>query len=126
MVRSTSTEPSAGSPANPIPLPKEKKFLMRYYRGERLPSPMGGYLDVLGIREGDGGLGRVLFECNVSSLRFVLMIPRATRTETEKVKKLLEAGEDLTCPRHGPFHRLSKVGKAWVCPLCGVAYGKGG
>ncbi len=85
---------------------------------------MGGQLDVLGVREGDGGTGRVLMECNVSSLRFVLVIPKATRTEKAKVKEILEAGDDPPCPRHGSHQRLSKSGKSWVCPLCGVSYGK--
>jgi len=85
---------------------------------------MGGQLDVLGVREGEGGTGRVLMECNVSSLRFVLVIPKATRTEKAKVKEVLEAGDDPLCPRHGSHQRLSKSGKNWVCPLCGVSYGK--
>ena len=118
------SEPQAGSPANPIALPNDKKVLQRYYAGERLGSPMGGQLDVLGVREGEGGTGRVLLECNASSLRFVLVIPKATRTERSNVKEALEAGEDLFCPRHGLDQRLSKSGKDWVCSLCGVSYGK--
>jgi hypothetical protein len=119
-------EPQAGSPANPIPLPREKKVLRRYYAGQRLISPLGGQLDVLGVREGEGGTGRVLLECNTSSLRFVLVIPKATSTERAAVKEALEAGVDLSCPRHGTYHRLSRLGKQWVCPECGVPYGKSG
>jgi len=85
---------------------------------------MGGQLDVLGVREGEGGTGRVLMECNVSSLRFVLIVPKATRTERAKVKEALEGSEELTCPRHGSYHRLTKSGKDWTCSLCGVSYGK--
>jgi hypothetical protein len=126
MDRKLVAEPQPGSPANPIPLPKDKKLLQRYYSGERLDSPMGGQLDILGVREGEGGTGRALLECNTSSLRFVLVIPKATRTERAKVKEALEAGEDLFCPRHGPYQRLSKSGKQWVCSECGVPYGKSG
>ena len=118
------TEPPAGSPKNPIPLPKSKKLLERYYAGRRLPSPMGGHLDVLGVREGEKGRGRVLMECNTSSLRYVLIIPRATKAERDEMKEKMEEGEDLSCPRHGPGQRLTKSGKEWVCPLCGVTYGK--
>ena len=117
-------EPQPGSPANPIPLPKSKKVLERYYEGKRLESPLGGNLDILGIRESDGGTGRVLMECNASSLRYVLIIPKATRTEKSKLKEVLAAGDDPSCPRHGPDQRLSKSGKDWVCALCGVSYGK--
>jgi hypothetical protein len=120
------SETPAGSPANPIPLPKEKKVLQQYYAGERLDSPMGGKLDLLGVREGEGGTGRVLLECNTSSLRYVLVIPKATRKERANVKEALEAGDDLFCPRHGPHQRLSKSGKQWACSDCGVPYGRSG
>jgi hypothetical protein len=126
MERNTSSVKRQGSPTNPIPLPKEKKLLQGYYAGDRLPSPMGGQLDLLGVREGDGGVGWVLLECNVSSLRYVLTIPKATRTERAKVKEAIEKGEEITCPRHGPYQRLSKSGKNWVCQECGVVYGKWG
>jgi hypothetical protein len=105
-------------------LPKSKSLLERYYAGGRLASPLGGHLDVLGVREGKGGVGRVLFECNTSSLRFVLLVPKATKAERAKVKEAIEAGTDLFCPRHGTDQRLAKSGKEWVCPLCAVSYGK--
>jgi hypothetical protein len=87
---------------------------------------MGGFLDILGVREGGDGTGRVLLECNTSSLRFVLTIPKATRTEKTKVKEAREAGDEPTCPRHGAHERLARSGKDWVCALCGVTYGKAG
>ena len=124
MDKNVELEPQAGSPSNPIPLPKDKKTLRRYYSGERLDSPMGGQLDLLGVREGADGSGRVLLECNVSSLRYVLRIPKATKNEKARVKEILERGEDVFCPRHGPHQRLTKSGKKWVCSLCGVPYGK--
>lgn len=124
MDRKVIAEPPPGSPTNPIPLPKKKALLERYYAGGRLVSPLGGHLDLLGVREGKGGVGRVLLECNTSSLRFVLLIPKATKAERDRVKQALEAGDDLFCPRHGSDQRLAKSGKEWVCPLCGVSYGK--
>jgi hypothetical protein len=124
MERNSSLEARQGSPTNPIPLPKEKKILKAYYAGERLSSPMGGQLDLLGVREGEGGVGRVLLECNVSSLRYVLTVPKANRAERAKVKEAIEAGDELFCPRHGGYQRLAKSGKNWVCQQCGVAFGK--
>ena len=124
MVTASAPDVQAGSPGNPIPLPKEKKLLQKYYAGERLPSPLGGQLDILGVREGEGGVGQVLLECNTSSLRFVLVIPKATRAEKSKVKEWLASGDDPYCPRHGSHHPLSKSGKAWMCSLCAVSFGK--
>jgi len=124
MDRKVVSEPPTGSPANPIPLPKSKKTLERYYAGKRLDSPMGGYLDVLGVREGEKGTGQVLMECNTSSLRYVLIIPKASRTERAGVKEILDQGDDPYCPRHGEGQRLTKFKKNWVCSLCGVPYGK--
>jgi hypothetical protein len=126
MVRASAPELQAGSPGSPIPLPKEKKLLQAYYAGERLPSPMGGHLDILGVREGEGGNGHVLLECNASSLRFVLVIPKANRAEKAKVKERLAEGDDPNCPRHGVHHPLSKTGKEWVCSLCAISFGKPG
>ena len=124
MDRNVVAEPPAGSPTNPIPLPKSKKILERYYAGKRLESPIGGFLDFLGVREGKDGKGRVLLECNTSSLRYVLYVPKPNKAEKDAVKKALDAGEDLFCPRHGSEQRLSKSGKNWFCPLCGVSFGK--
>jgi hypothetical protein len=87
---------------------------------------MGGQLDFLGVREGEGGTGQVLLECNTSSLRFVLVIPKATRTERTKVKERLAAGEDPFCPRHGVHQPLTRSGKEWMCTLCAVSFGKSG
>ena len=124
MPRIAESQPQPGSPKNPIALPREKKTLLRYYKGERLRSPMGGHLDVMGIREGSDGHGRVMLECNTSSLRYLLEIPKATRTEKARIKEAVDAGDDPTCPRHGPYQRLGRSGKNWVCPLCGVSYGR--
>ena len=77
-----------------------------------------------GAGEEELGKGRVLLECNTSSLRFVLVIPKATRAEKAEMKGVIEKGDDLFCPRHGLDGPLSKSGKNWVCNLCGVSFGK--
>ena len=107
-----------------MPLPDPKKSLKAYYAGARLESPMGGYLEVLGVHSEDDGSARVILECSASSLRFELPIKRATRTEKAKVKKSLEEGRDPSCPRHGEDQRLARVGAYLVCAPCGVRFGK--
>lgn len=112
-----------------FPLTKDAKrgreMLRRYYAGKRLPSPMGGFLEPLRVRAEDDGSGSALFECSTSSLRFELHIPKATRTERQKVKAQQDAGEDPTCPRHDdPPRRLQRVGTWLVCPACGVRFGR--
>ncbi len=110
--------------ADVLPLDDPKGLLKAFYAGRRLPSPMGGFLEPLGVRPADGGAAVALFECSASSLRYELEIPKATRTERKKVRDAQGDGDDPDCPRHGPGNRLARAGKDLVCPLCGIAYGK--
>lgn len=110
--------------AEPLQLDNQKSLLKAFYAGQRLPSPMGGFLEFLGVRTADGGGAMALFECSASSLRYELEIPKATRTERRKVRDVQGNGDDPDCPRHGNGHRLVRAGKDLVCPLCGIAYGK--
>lgn len=107
-----------------IPLPQDKELLKAFYAGHQLPSPMGGHLELLAVRDMEDGSGRAIFECSTSSLRFKLEIKKATRGERQKVKEAQAAGLDPTCPRHGPDHRLTRVGGDLLCPQCRVRYGK--
>ena len=84
-----------------LQLDNEKELLRQYYAGLRMPSPSGGFLMPLGIRPTDSGSAIGIFECSVSSLRYEIEIPKATRTERKKVKDELDAGRDPDCPRHG-------------------------
>ena len=79
---------------------------------------------LLGIRSNDDGSATAIFECNVSSLRYEIVIPKATRAERKKVREKLKEGGDATCPRHGPDARLVRAGNDLVCPECGIAYAK--
>ena len=124
MVRKREEESRSESRVEAIPLSQPRKLQKRYYAGLQLPSPQGGFLEPLRVRPEDDGTASVIFECNTSSLRYSLPIPRATRTERRKVKDMQEAGDDPHCPRHGPETRLARVGKNLVCPLCGVAYAR--
>ena len=108
-----------------IPLEGGKKFLQQYYAGARLESPNEGTLHLLRIRPEDDGSGTVLFECSVSSLRYELHIPKATRTDRKKVKDQQAEGRDPFCPRHlDPAEKLIRSGDQLVCSLCGVRYGR--
>ena len=108
-----------------IPLKGGKKLLQQYYAGARLESPHGGTLHMLRIRPERDGSGTVLFECSASSLRYELHIPKATRTDKQKVKDQQDDGRDPDCPRHQePTEKLIRSGDHLLCTLCGVRYGK--
>ncbi len=107
-----------------LQLDDEKQVLKQYYSGAQMDSPNGGFLMLLGIRAGEGGAAVGLLECSVSSLRYEIAIPKATKTERKKVKDILDAGDDPDCPRHGPGTRLFRAGKNLVCDSCGVAYAR--
>jgi hypothetical protein len=110
--------------ADALKLDNEKQLLKQYYAGARIESPNGGFLMLLGLRAAQGGHAVAMFECSVSSLRYEVVIPKATRTERKKVKDVLDAGGDPDCPRHGPGTRLVRAGRNLVCPACGVAYAR--
>ena len=105
-------------------LDADAKTLKSYYSGSRLASPMGGFLEPIGVRATQDGGGLALFECTTSSLRFVLAIPPASRGDKSQVKKQMDEGEDPFCPRHGPTSRLHRVGDQMTCPRCGVPFRK--
>jgi hypothetical protein len=110
--------------ADALYLDDEKQLLKHYYAGQQIESPNGGFLMLLGVRSANDGTATAIFECSVSSLRYKVVVPKATRTERKKVKEALEAGEDPDCPRHGPGTRLVRAGREVVCTLCGITYGK--
>ena len=110
--------------AAPLRLDDVKQVLKQYYSGAQMDSPNGGFLMLLGIRPGEGGTSIGLLECSVSSLRYEVEIPKATKTERKKVKDVLDAGDDPHCPRHGPGTRLVRAGKNFVCNSCGVPYAR--
>ena len=105
-----------------VVLDADAQTLKRFYAGSRLESPMGGFLDPIGVRASDDGQGIALFECTTSSLRFTLTVPKATRRDKEKVKAQLDEGIDPYCPRHGFDTPLQRVGNQLACPRCGVAF----
>ena len=109
---------------DPLRMGNEKQLLKQYYAGGQMDSPNGGFLMLLGIRSGEGGAAIALLECSVSSLRYEIVIPKATKGERKKVKDVLQADDDPDCPRHGPGVRLVRAGENLVCNSCGVAYAR--
>lgn len=103
---------------------KARQLLKEYYAGQRMESPNGGFLILLGIRPQENGKAVGVFECSASSLRYEIVIPKATRTERKKVRDVLQQDGDPDCPRHGPDFRLARAGKNLVCSRCGVAYAR--
>lgn len=102
-----------------------KEILKQYYAGARMESPEGGSLHFLRVRPESDGSGTVLFECSISSLRYELHVPKATRRDREKVREQQDAGFDPACPRHvDPPEKLLRSGPYLVCPRCGVRYGR--
>ena len=110
--------------AQALQIEKAKQLLKQYYAGQRMESPNGGFLILLGIRPQEGGAAVGVFECSASSLRYEIVIPKATRTERKKVRDVLQQGGDPGCPRHGLDFRLVRVGKNLACSRCGVAYAR--
>ena len=110
--------------ANALQLDNEKQLLKQYYAGQQIESPNGGFLIRLGVRPREDGAATAIFECNISSIRYELVIRKATRTERKKVKDALASDEDPVCPRCGSSARLVRAGKELVCPDCGVVFGK--
>ena len=107
-----------------LQLDDEKQLLKQYYAGRQMLSPNGGFLILLGLRIGDDGAAVGIFECSVSSLRYEISIPKATRTERKNVKDVVVSGGEPDCPRHGMGTRLVRAGKDLICRGCGIAYAK--
>jgi hypothetical protein len=106
-----------------LQLENDKQLLRHYYAGQRMASPNGGYLMLLGIRPAAEGSAIGIFECSASSLRYELEIPKASSQERNQVAETLATGGDPNCPRHGMGMRLVRTGKDLVCIGCGIAYG---
>jgi hypothetical protein len=108
-----------------LQLGSEKQLLKQYYAGQQMKSPNdGGFLILLGVRAAEGGSATAMFECSVSSLRYEIPIPKATRGERKTVKDVIDAGDDPDCPRHGFGTRLVRAGRDYICRDCGVPYGR--
>lgn len=109
--------------AEELRLDNEKQLLKQYYAGQQIESPNGGFLMLLGSRPSEDG-AVAIFECSATSMRYRVLIPKATRSERKKVKERVDAGDDPDCPRHGSSARLGRAGRDLVCSACGIPYGR--
>jgi len=107
-----------------LQLDNQSLILKKYYAGQQIPSPNGGFLMLLGVRGIEDGSAIGIFECSVSSLRYEVSIPKATRTERSKVKEVVDRAGEPDCPRHGAGTRLVRAGRDLVCRSCGIAYAR--
>ncbi|MBI4539818.1 MAG: hypothetical protein HY704_09965 [Gemmatimonadetes bacterium] len=109
-----------------IALAADRALLKRYYADQSLVCTVGcgGRLERVRVQRAGVEGGKALFECQSCSLRYELVVPKATRTERRKVKEALDDGREPECPRHGAGQRLGRIGRDLVCSLCGVAYGR--
>jgi hypothetical protein len=111
-------------PDGVLVLEEDKILHKAFYAGQQMPSPMGGFLQLLVGRSKDDGSAVAHLECSASSLRYLMELSKASKGERAQVKDVQEKGADPDCPRHGAGVRLLRAGKDLICPLCGVAYGR--
>lgn len=124
MAKSGGTSASKAVREGILPIKDTETISKLYYAGSQLPSPMGGFLEVLHVQPEEDGSGTVIFECLASSLRFSLTLKPATRTERKKVRERIDSGMEPECPRHAGGLRLVRVGPNLICSACGVRYAR--
>ena len=92
--------------------------------GRQVPSPMGGFLMDLGVRQEADGTSTILFECKTSALRYELPLRISTWRERRKVRLQAEEGLDPMCPRGELGPTLVRRGKDYFCPRCSIMFGR--
>ena len=105
-------------------LAEVKKMERLHCSGRQVPSPMGGFLEALGVREEKNGTSTVLFECKTSALRFQLPLRISTWRERRKVRLQSDEGLDPLCPRGELGPSLVRRGKDFFCPQCSIMFGR--
>lgn len=119
----------AGGKAKPVgfgveELAEVKKMERLHCSGRQVPSPMGGFLMALGVRQEQGGTSTILFECKTSALRYQLPLRISTWRERRKVRIQAEEGLDPLCPRGELGPPLVRRGKDFFCPRCSIMFGR--
>ncbi len=106
-------------------VPEIKKAERLHCSGRQVPSPMGGFLMDLCVRDEPDGTSTVLFECTTSALRYELPMRTSTWRERRKVRLQAEEGLEPLCPRGGqPGPSMERRGKNFHCPRCKVMFGR--
>lgn len=105
-------------------LPEVRKAERLHCSGRQVPSPMGGFLMDLGVRQEQDGTSTVLFECKTSALRYEMPLRISTWRERRKVRLQAEDGLDPMCPRGELGPTLVRRGKDFFCPRCSLMFGR--
>ena len=101
-----------------------KKMERLHCSGRQVPSPMGGSLMDLGVRQEPDGTSTILFECTKSALRYELPLRISTWRERRKVRLQADEGLDPMCPRGELGPTLVRRGKSFFCPRCNIMLGR--
>jgi len=101
-----------------------KKMERLHCSGRQVPSPMGGFLMDLGVRQEPDGTSTILFECKTSALRYQLPLRISTWRERRKVRVQADEGLDPLCPRGELGPPLVRRGKDFFCPRCNIMFGR--
>lgn len=105
-------------------LPEVKKMERLHCSGRQVPSPNGGFLMELGVRQEPDGTSTILLECKVSALRYELPLRISTWRERRKVRIQADEGLDPMCPRGELGPPLVRRGKDFFCPRCSIMFGR--
>ena len=105
-------------------LPEAKRMERLHCAGRQVPSPVGGFVMALGVRQEEDRTSTILFECKTSALRYELPMRVSGWRERRKVRIQVEEGLDPLCPRAELGPPLVRRGKDFYCPRCNIWFGR--
>ena len=105
-------------------LPAAKRMERLHCAGRQVPSPVGGFVMALGVRQEEDRTSTILFECKTSALRYELPMRVSGWRERRKVRIQVEEGLDPLCPRAELGPPLVRRGKDFYCPRCNIWFGR--
>ena len=105
-------------------LPEAKRMERLHCAGRQVPSPVGGFVMALGVRQEEDRTSTILFECKTSALRYELPMRISGWRERRKVRIQVEEGLDPLCPRAELGPPLVRRGKDFYCPRCNIWFGR--
>lgn len=124
-VESKPPEPKVSRVGFGVPeLPEAKRMERLHCAGRQVPSPVGGFVMALGVRQEEDRTSTILFECKTSALRYELPMRVSGWRERRKVRIQVEEGLDPLCPRAELGPPLVRRGKDFYCPRCNIWFGR--
>ena len=105
-------------------LPEPRRMERLHCAGRQVPSPVGGFVMPLGVRQEEDRTSTILFECKTSALRYELPMRVSGWRERRKVRIQVEEGLDPLCPRAELGPPLVRRGKDYYCPRCNIWFGR--